>query len=314
MHSTQTLHDFVLNLLTNPQARAAFELDPEGMLHDAGLSDITAADVQDVVPLVVDYAPVQGITALAPVGEDLGLSALNLDQAGVIGQLQGVAQQFTVGAHSTSADVNVAALGAITVDPAGLGVGASALGIGVGVTPQGVETDLSGVHDVAETLDQGVVGPVGAEATGAVDTTVGTADGVVNGATDGLLGGAAHGALGGTVDGVLGTADGVLGTAGGLVGGTVNGQLGATSGLVDSLNVGGLGVSGLQDASVPAVNLPQLHAGDDDSSLLGGVTQTAGETLQGTGVGGGLLGGIGVQGEAHSSADAGVLGITDGLL
>ncbi|PWU56369.1 hypothetical protein DLJ47_06365, partial [Micromonospora sp. S4605] len=56
-----SLQDFVLNLLADAGARSAFDLDPEGALRAAGLNDITAADVQDVVPLVVDYAPVHGL-------------------------------------------------------------------------------------------------------------------------------------------------------------------------------------------------------------------------------------------------------------
>ncbi|PPK64045.1 IniB N-terminal domain-containing protein [Actinokineospora auranticolor] len=51
-----TLHDFVLTLLTDEAARSAFTADPAAALTGAGLGDITAQDVQDVVPLVLDYA------------------------------------------------------------------------------------------------------------------------------------------------------------------------------------------------------------------------------------------------------------------
>ncbi|WP_424189181.1 IniB N-terminal domain-containing protein [Actinokineospora sp. G85] len=57
----QTLHDFVLNLLSDDAARSAFALDPAAALGGAGLGDITAQDVQDVIPLVIDYAPVGDI-------------------------------------------------------------------------------------------------------------------------------------------------------------------------------------------------------------------------------------------------------------
>ncbi|MFC7617459.1 IniB N-terminal domain-containing protein [Actinokineospora soli] len=53
----QTLHDFVLTLLTDDAARSAFAADPGSCLSAAGLDDITATDVSDVIPLVVDYAP-----------------------------------------------------------------------------------------------------------------------------------------------------------------------------------------------------------------------------------------------------------------
>jgi hypothetical protein len=303
MDSTQTLHDFVLNLLTNPDARSAFGIDPEGALNAAGLSDVTAADVQDVVPLVVDYAPVQGITSLVPMGDQLGIDGLVADPTSVIGQLQSVAQQVTVGTHFGTVEVNAATLGAITVDPTGLGVAASVLpGIGVGVSPGGVATDLSGVHDVANTLDADVVGGVADPALDSVTGVVGTADGLVGGST---------------TDGVLGTAD--------FAANTLSSTLGHAGGLVDSLGVGNTlgvgdtlgGIGGLGDGGAGGLHLPALD-GVGDSAPLGGVTHQVDGVLgsvTGTvgGVTGGVTGDIGVHGEAHASADGGLLGITDGL-
>ena len=80
MDSTPTLQDFVLNLIYDPAARSAFELDPESALHAAGLGDITTADVQQVIPLVVDSAPVTGLYGLAGV-DDLTTGVANLDVA-----------------------------------------------------------------------------------------------------------------------------------------------------------------------------------------------------------------------------------------
>ncbi|WP_134046110.1 IniB N-terminal domain-containing protein [Amycolatopsis arida] len=54
-HEPQTLHEFVLALLTEPAARSAFADDPVAALDAAGLSDVTAQDVQEVVPLVLDH-------------------------------------------------------------------------------------------------------------------------------------------------------------------------------------------------------------------------------------------------------------------
>ncbi|BCB79774.1 hypothetical protein GCM10022251_39950 [Phytohabitans flavus] len=293
MESTQTLHDFVLNLLTNPEARSAFELDPEGTLNAAGLGDITAADVQDVVPLVVDYAPVQGITGLVPTS-DLGLGqvgALGGDATNVIGQLQTVTQQLSVGVPTPTADanLNVAAVGAITVDTSGFSLATNGIipGIGVAAGTSGASVDLSGVHDVAGTLDSDVVGTVGADATGTVDATLGTATGLVPGAP---------------VDGLLDTTDDTLDT--------VDSQLDGVTGLVGSVT-SGLGV--------PPVELPELDDTLGNDSLLGGATGTVDSTLNGVGVGGLLGGGA----EAHGSAglhgsvgadthtDGGLLGVTD---
>ena len=208
MDSTQNLHDFVLRLLTDIDARSAFELDPEATLADAGLGDLTPADVQDVIPFVVDTVPLQGITALAPVGGDLGLGGLDAGALGVVGQLHAVADQITAGgygsAYGNSIDVNASMLGAITVDPTGLGAAASVIpGIGAAVSPYGLATDLSGVHDVADTLDAGRGQPAG------VTGVVGTTESVVNDPTGAVLDGTA-------TDGLLGTADFAVNTVTGL--------------------------------------------------------------------------------------------------
>ena len=53
----QTLHEFTLGLLSNEQERSLFAADPTGVLQSAGLGDITAADVHEILPLVLDMAP-----------------------------------------------------------------------------------------------------------------------------------------------------------------------------------------------------------------------------------------------------------------
>lgn len=296
MDSSQTLHDFVLNLLTDPDARSAFELDPEGTLRGAGLGDLTPADVQDVVPLVVDYAPVQGITSLDAVN-GLGFGAVDTDPLGVVGQLQSVAQQVGVAAAPTGVDVNAAALGAITVDPVGLGFGASTLsGVSVGASPNGVAVDTSGAYDVAGTLDAEVLGPVGGDPVGTVTSTV---DGAV-GTTGGLLDGT-------TPDGLLGTADVAVST--------VTGVLGGATGLVDSLDVGGAGSGGLglDGLGGGLTGVPGTVGDLDPTGAVAGVTGGVDSTLDGVGVGR-ITGDLGLTGDAGASVGGGALGLTDGLL
>src|SRR5687767_8918579 len=46
-----TLHDFALNLLNDPAALDAFQLDPQGVLNSCGLGDLTAGDVEEILPL-----------------------------------------------------------------------------------------------------------------------------------------------------------------------------------------------------------------------------------------------------------------------
>ncbi|MFI6762559.1 IniB N-terminal domain-containing protein [Micromonospora sp. NPDC050417] len=292
MDATQNLHDFVLRLLTDVDARSAFELDPEATLADAGLGDLTPADVQDVIPFVVDTVPLQGITALAPVS-DLGLGALDGGPLGVVGQLHAVADQITSAGYGNTVDVNASVLGAITVDPTGLGAAASVIpGIGAAVSPQGLATDLSGVNDVADSLDVGVV------STSGVTGVVGTAESVVNDPTGAVLDGTA-------TDGLLGTADFAVNTVTGLT---------HSLGVVDSLDVGGLtdGLTGGLTGGLGGV--PVVGDVVDPHGVVGGVTSTVGNTLDGVG----LTGDLGLGGDAHATTDAhstgGLLGLTDGLL
>ncbi|WBB65150.1 IniB N-terminal domain-containing protein [Micromonospora sp. WMMD812] len=295
----QTLHDFVLNLLTDADARSAFDLDPEGALQAAGLTDITAADVQDVVPLVVDYAPVGGLAPVAPLTGQLGADPLVNDATDVVGQLQSVAQQITVSSTYSGVDVKAGVLGAIAVDPTAVAVGATVLpGIGVGVGPGGIATDLTGVNDVAHTLDADVVGVVDTVA----DPVVGDVTGAV-GAPDTVLDATDHG---------------LLGTPDGLLGGTLSGTTGQVGGLVDSLGVndtlGGLGLNGGDAGSVGPVDVPSTVGGvtHQVDGVLSGVTGTVGSVTGG--VTGGVTGDAGVHGDASASHGGGLLGITDGLL
>src|SRR6266568_1495908 len=90
-HADQTLHDFVLNLLSDTQALSAFEQDPAAMLDHAGLSDISAADVQEVIPLVTDFVPAHA-DALDSIMSQLPLDSIDTGQLGAIQQLQFVTQ------------------------------------------------------------------------------------------------------------------------------------------------------------------------------------------------------------------------------
>ncbi|NIH86048.1 IniB N-terminal domain-containing protein [Amycolatopsis granulosa] len=84
----QNLHEFVLNLLNDEAARSAFAADPSNALAAAGLSDVTPQDIQEVAPLVADYAPAPLADALSALPLDAGTT----DLQGAIAQLQAVAQ------------------------------------------------------------------------------------------------------------------------------------------------------------------------------------------------------------------------------
>jgi len=148
--TSQTLPDFVHNLLTNPDARAAYELDPQGTLHNAGLEDLTPADMQDAIPLVGDYFSVQAITSLTPAGEALGLG---------LGTVNGVT--------SLTGDVGGTLDGVTSLDLGGTVSGVTSLTGDLGGTVSGVS---------------GVTGGLGVHG----DAHVSPSDGVL-GLTDGLL-------------------------------------------------------------------------------------------------------------------------------
>jgi hypothetical protein len=58
MSMTQSLLDFILNLLRDSDAKAAFVADPERALADAGLSEVCGQDVSDAMSYVAEYHPV----------------------------------------------------------------------------------------------------------------------------------------------------------------------------------------------------------------------------------------------------------------
>ena len=132
MDSSLTLHDFVLNLLTDADARAAFQLDPDGSLSAAGLGGVSPADVRDLIPLVADYAPVHLSTLDAGL-PDFGASPLGADRADAVAQVPifGAAVP-TVPALASPALATAGGLSAVATGAVGLaGTSAATLG-GVG--------------------------------------------------------------------------------------------------------------------------------------------------------------------------------------
>ena len=58
MNMTQSLMDFILNLMGDDHAKAAFAADPDRALADAGLSSVCSEDVSDAMSYVAEYHPV----------------------------------------------------------------------------------------------------------------------------------------------------------------------------------------------------------------------------------------------------------------
>jgi hypothetical protein len=167
--TSPTLQDFVLNLIYDPAARSAFELDPEATLRHAGLDDITATDVQQVLPLVIDSAPVAGLTG--PDGlDDLTTGVASLDVAGAVAQLQAIAAQVThdpLAEVNATSSVNVTVLGLDADGLAQVSVLPGALDLGTSASVGGLSADHdpdlvvdSAVHSAATTSSTFVAEPV----------------------------------------------------------------------------------------------------------------------------------------------------------
>ncbi|WP_410572430.1 IniB N-terminal domain-containing protein [Amycolatopsis sp. cmx-4-61] len=221
MESVQTLHDFALNLLNDPTALAAFGTDPQGVLAAAGLGDVSAADVHEVIPLVLDYVPVDSLPAVGglPVVGDLG--GVGTDAPGI----QGAIDQLTaltagLGLPAVSDLPGVGDLGVGELPGVG-GLGLPGLG-GLGHSVSTVTdvtnnvatvTALAGDAtsslglggDLAQSIDAGALGNLGSAVTGAVESgnVVGQADQVVTGVTGHVVSPVHTGDLTGAVTGAV---------------------------------------------------------------------------------------------------------------
>ncbi|RKT52389.1 IniB N-terminal domain-containing protein [Saccharothrix australiensis] len=271
--SPTTLHDFVLDLLSNPTALADFQADAEGALADAGLSDISALDVQEVLPLVLDYVPAGSLPALdGALLNDLPLDAT--DATGAIGQLQAVAQQLSLPGVPGTSDVNLAAAGALSADANGYEVFGGFSGWGSTDSADSfagtVSGDFSSVGDVTSTLDA-----TSTTATGTVSDLAGTA----TGSLDGALAGEATGTLPAT-DGltspVFGTVDTLTGVVDGVTGGLAGHVPTELAGTLDPAHLGKtLNADGL--AALPERDLTP-------ETVVDTAEDTAGRLSNGTGV------------------------------
>ena len=117
-----TLHDFTLGLLTDLDAREAFQQDPLGCLEAAGLGDITAGDVHEILPLVLDAASVPNVDVLDSVLGGTELPAVDslLQIAGNVESVAGAPVGVGDVAGITSI-ANPSALTALVSDFSGLG-------------------------------------------------------------------------------------------------------------------------------------------------------------------------------------------------
>ncbi len=281
--SSNTLHEFVLGLLSDPTALADFQNDAEGALGAAGLGDISAVDVQEVLPLVLDYVPAGSLPALdGSVLVDLPLDVDVDGPAAAISQLHAVTQ--LVGVPST-ADVNLAATGAIAADENGLeaftGLSAWGLADAAGAADIKLPGDFSAVNDVTDSLD------------GTLDTATGLADpatGALHGAT--ATAGEATGTLLPGTEGLTSSVFGSTDTLHGVVDGVTGGLTGGVD-LGHTLDIGGLDdLAFTASAPIGADTLGNVGGDLVSHTAVGGVVSNVTDTLDDAHLPGGDLLGV----------------------
>jgi hypothetical protein len=294
MDSSATLQDFVLNLIYDQDARTAFELDPHGTLEAAGLGDVTAADVQDVLPLVLDYAPLGNVPALDGLTQvdDLTTGVANLDVAGAVAHLQTITAQVSGAPSHLTGDLNIAAASTVTVTADHLVSGV--LHTGTGLTG-GLTGNLTGSLTGGSGLTQGLFGHTDVHGHAGVGVDTGVGVGGLDIAHDPAAGLDAQVTtqVDHAVADVTYGSDGVVSHATIATTGTLDATVNAVTGVTGSLgvDVSGLDVSGVHEAT---------------SSVVGSV-------LGSDSTGGGLLDGTGVDGvtgavEHHVSSVTGLVG------
>jgi hypothetical protein len=146
-----TLHAFTLTLLGDVDARAEFQADPEGCLEAAGLSDLSVADVHEILPLVLDSASVVQVEAL----DEVLVEAGDLTAADGLKLVTGTVESVTDAADVAAAP---SAITALVTDFGGVGDVSNTLDVtvltaGDAVTDVTAAADVAGVADVHDATD-----------------------------------------------------------------------------------------------------------------------------------------------------------------
>ena len=149
----EALIEFILSLLRDPQLAADFEADPDKVLARAGLADICATDVRQVLPVVVDRPDV--VVKPVPVIVPKPVPAKPVKDPEVVKYLQTVANNYHIDNRSTivdqSVNQNIWAEGDVTQvfdQEAVLAVGDQSIAAGNNALLDQSSTDVS-VGDVA---------------------------------------------------------------------------------------------------------------------------------------------------------------------
>jgi hypothetical protein len=180
MESVSTLHDFVLNLLSDPTALTDFAQDPQAVLAQAGLGDITPGDVNNALPLVIDYAPSHLVPALEAALSTLPFDGLTDDPTTAIQHLTALTSAVSDTTTWLHVDDNA---------------GVTTIGGGLANPDLGIATSGS----VAGSLQAGVTSAFGLTSEVAHANFAGGVTGLAAGVTDFAAGGVVTGGLDGDV-------------------------------------------------------------------------------------------------------------------
>ncbi|WP_116199218.1 IniB N-terminal domain-containing protein [Amycolatopsis circi] len=172
MGPVQTLHEFALNLLNDPQSMADYKADPQGVLNGAGLGELNPSDVQDIMPLVMDSAPLPAVPAVpaapgvpaapslpAVPGVPAAPSVPSADLAGAFDKADAAAEPV---AHQVGDGLGGLAGALPNLSPVFEGVSNVADATGLNTVTHGTLGAVSGVldHVAAATHPIPVVGPI----------------------------------------------------------------------------------------------------------------------------------------------------------
>ena len=151
------LLDFVMGLVRDPDAAARYAADPSQAIADAHLSNVTSADVNNLIPMVSDSlsmaAPLHGA---APVVDSnvwtSGAATAAFDA------FNPHADQLVSAGHDLSAAVSHSAVVDPGIDAGGIATAAPADAAAGGFDVVDSSLQFSGIDEVAPAVDDGVFG------------------------------------------------------------------------------------------------------------------------------------------------------------
>lgn len=240
-----TLYEFLTRLATSPDARQAFDADPRASLDQAGLGEMTAADVLHATSLVLDYAPVEVAENYGRTLQDSADKFATSSQYAAINHLHP--------AHSHEQEVTE--LNMLNNPPANGHHDFSGHGDTNIEVEQNDSHNLVSVHDVVSDNNVANIAAVG--------NTVGGAGDTVNS----------------TVENVTGTVDNTVDTAGDLTAnvGDVTGVVGGVAGGLPVVGDVAGSIAGADASALPVEDLAGGVGGTLESATepVGGVVETA---------------------------------------